>query len=220
MSKYFSLPIAGGNRAVFFPNQCPLCHHTITIAQATHHKILGDRLQAIYECPNDECQCYFIAYYEPHDNNEMKIVNTKPANVKIPDFPSVIYEISPMFVSIYKEAVAAKELGYKQIAGPGYRKAFEFLIKDYAIGRAPDEQTKDQIKKSFSGKVIEQYVADKRIQAVAKRALWLGNDETHYLRDWGDQNIDDLVTLIKLTVDWIEIERASENYSELMPDKK
>ena len=59
-----------------------------------------------------------------------------------------------------------------------------------------------------------------KIQTVAKRALWLGNDETHYLRKWEDKDLTDLRKLIDLTIHWIEMEKLSEEYIEDMPDKK
>ncbi len=108
-------------------------------------------------------------------------------------------------------------LDCRRIAGPGYRKAFEFLIKDYAKSLTPDKE-KD-IEKKFSGVVVSEYIQDARIQAVAKRCLWLGNDETHYLRRWTDHDVGDLVTLIKLTANWIEIEHLSKSYVEQMPDR-
>jgi hypothetical protein len=85
-------------------------------------------------------------------------------------------------------------------SGPGYRKAFEFLIKDYAKSKAADEATRKAIAGTFAGTVVKDYVGDVRAQAVAKPALRLGNDETHYLRKWTNHNIDDLITLIQLTI--------------------
>ena len=60
---------------------------------------------------------------------------------------------------------------------------------------------------------MEETISDPRIQALAKRALWLGNDETHYLKKWKDHNLQDLISLIKLTLYWIEMEKLSENYT-------
>ena len=94
--------------------------------------------------------------------------------------------------------------------------AFEFLIKDYAKSLAPEKA--GEIQKKFSGAVVSEFIADARIQAVAKRCLWLGNDETHYLRKWTEHDVDDLVRLIKLTTNWIEIEHLSKAYVKNMPE--
>ncbi|MEW6164250.1 MAG: hypothetical protein AB1642_04230, partial [Pseudomonadota bacterium] len=133
-------------------------------------------------------------------------------------FPEAVSAISPAFLSVFAEAEEAAQMGLNQIAGPGYRKAFEFLIKDYAKSIAPDRAA--EIEAKFAGAVVSDFVGDPRIQAVAKRSLWLGNDETHYLRKWTDHDVSDLVTLIKLTANWIEIDHLSKSYVESMPDPK
>jgi hypothetical protein len=132
-------------------------------------------------------------------------------------FPETISELSPSFVSIFSEAAEAKHLGLKQVAGPGYRKAFEFLIKDYAKSLAP-ENRKKEIEAEFSGKVVAEFISDPRIQDVAKRCLWLGNDETHYLRKWTDHDVEDLVVLIKLATNWVEIDQLSKKCVKEMPE--
>lgn len=43
--------------------------------------------------------------------------------------------ISPRFVTIYEQAMRAAQMGYDELVGMGYRKALEFLIKDYLIGK-------------------------------------------------------------------------------------
>jgi hypothetical protein len=130
-------------------------------------------------------------------------------------FSEAISTLSPTFVSIFTEATEAMYLGLKQVAGPGYRKSFEFLIKDYAKSLAPTKE--QEIESKFSGAVVKDFIPDARIQAVATRRLWLGNDETHYLRKWTDHDVGDLVTLIKLTTHWIEIEQLSKVFVQEMP---
>ncbi len=77
----------------------------------------------------------------------------------------------------------------------------------------------ETIEKLAAANVVAQYIHDSRIKTVAKRALWIGNDETHYLRRWEKHDINDLVTLVKLTINWIEIEQQSKSYVDEMPDK-
>ena len=42
------------------------------------------------------------------------------------------------------------------------------------------------------GTVIADYLDEPNIRDSAERAAWLGNDETHYLRRWEEQDIQDL----------------------------
>ena len=53
-----------------------------------------------------------------------------------------------------------------------------------------------------------------------KRAVWLGNDETHYVRKWEDKDISDLKRLIKLTVNWIENNLLTQDYMSTMEEKR
>jgi hypothetical protein len=70
------------------------------------------------------------------------------------------------------------------------------------------------------GKVISDHIDDHRIQDIAKRAAWVGNDETHYYRKWPDKDIKDLKILIGLTVRWIESIQMTEGYINTMPNGK
>lgn len=54
--------------------------------------------------------------------------------------------------------------------------------------------------------MIDNFVANENVKQCAKRAIWLGNDETHYVRKWVDKDIKDLKLLIQITVSWIQQE--------------
>ena len=197
---------------VEYPNKCPICHHHGDIALlATFPQPKG--VQVIFQCPFFECRRYFIGYYGPIAQKQLLAI--RPQEPEPTQWPAVGEELSPKFVAIYREAEQARHTGLTQIAGPGYRKAFEFLLKDYAKSRAPEKA--EEVDKAFSGNVVTEYISDPRIQAVAQRALWLGNDETHYLRKWTSHGVEDLITLIKLSINWIEIEHLSESYRQEMP---
>jgi hypothetical protein len=64
----------------------------------------------------------------------------------------------------------------------------------------------------FLGKCIDTYINDLNLKECARRAAWLGNDETHYIRKWEDKDVNDLKTLIRLTVNWIENVLLTEEY--------
>jgi len=124
---------AGHQVKVEVPDECPVCgrlvifpFHGASLAVAT------GELNTVHVCPNKACGSYVICYHTSAGSGLWKLKKTEPPKLGqmiLPDFSS---EISSNFASIYKEAVEAKERGLAQIAGPGYRKAFEFLIKDYA----------------------------------------------------------------------------------------
>lgn len=197
------------------PDACPICHRHSEIQVVTVDVTeQGEQVQAIFRCGYIGCKSYFIGYYGPP--GQSALIAIKPVKPQVTQFPEAVQKLSPTYIQVFVEAEEASQLGLSQIAGPGYRKAFEFLIKDYAKTLAPGKDA--EIEAKFAGVVVRDYIADARIQAVAKRCLWLGNDETHYLRKWTEHDIKDLVTLIRLTANWIEIEHLSKTYIQDMPE--
>lgn len=199
------------------PDACPICHRHSEIQTIMADAIdSGTSVQAIFRCSYQGCRQFFFCYYGPRPDRTLRSVRPIKPNTLV--FPESVVKLSPTFVEVFAEADEAAHLGLKQIAGPGYRKSFEFLVKDYAKSLAPGNSA--QIEAKFAGAVVNEFVADPRIQAVAKRSLWLGNDETHYMRKWTDHDVSDLVTLVRLTASWIEIDYLSRSYVQAMPDPK
>lgn len=200
--------------SIEYPDLCPVCHHYGDIQQIGGGFIPNGRVEVLFRCPFPQCRRFFIGTFGPHPDRTP--LGLAPTNPEPAPFAESVADLSPSFAEIFRQADIAKSHGLLQVAGPGYRKAFEFLIKDYAKSKNPDEAT--TIESAFSGQVVKDYIPDVRIQQMATRALWLGNDETHYLRKWEAHDMEDLVALIKLAVHWIEIERLSAQYADGMPD--
>jgi hypothetical protein len=134
------------------------------------------------------------------------------------DFSESIKSISPSFCEIAGEAMNAEANGWKLVAGPGYRKALEFLLKDYLCRLLPKETEK--IKVLPLAACVANYVDHEKLKAMAARAAWLGNDETHYVRKWEDKDLDDLKNVIGLTVHWIEMAEMTDSVMKEMPEAK
>lgn len=103
------------------------------------------------------------------------------------------------------------------MVGIGLRKALEFLVKDFAISENPGKV--DEIQKNLLGACIDKYINDTNVKECAKRAAWLGNDETHYVRKWGNKDIEDLKLLVRLTVNWLESHLLTKQYIASMPSR-
>ncbi len=88
----------------------------------------------------------------------------------------------------------------------------------YLISKTTDDAQREQDQAEDVGPCIADDVADDRIKNVARRAAWLGNDETHYVRLWEDRDIEDLKRSIELTVRWIEMELETEEALAAMPE--
>lgn len=202
------------------PDECPHCHKKITpnYGQAfLNSKNYSTPLQIIFRCPNHDCYNVFIGYYDGLSPNYY-FKFTEPLKFVPKEFSQIINQISSDFISIYNQAYAAEQKGLDVICGVGYRKALEFLIKDYLISQKPDEA--EEIKKIFLGKIINDRVGHRQLKEVAKRAVWLGNDEVHYERKWQDKDLTDLKDLIELTIRWIETDKLTEKLLQDMPEEK
>jgi hypothetical protein len=210
-----------------FPDTCPVCNTKVIITPERGHvrEPIAPGMMLVFRCPNLKCQSFFIGYYNvvPSVGSSYSYSHSLPKTIAGRTFENEITEISPDFVAIYHQAQSAEDSGLMLICGVGYRKALEFILKDYLIARIPAEtdeikqQEADAIKKKLLGKCIEDYVDNPNLKNVAKRAAWLGNDETHYERKWIDKDLKDLKMLIDLTLHWILIQIHTDRYVEEMP---
>lgn len=208
---------AGQQKIQGAPDECPFCHKAITPNYLYGHQIVN-MLEVLLYCPNNQCQRGFLGLYEyaSMEGHWNFTGQTTQGTIVGKDFNDPIPLISSLFVKIYNQAYAAEQQGLLEICGVGYRKALEFLIKDYIISNLPSK--KKEIEKKFLGNCISDYVDEVRIKNVAKRAVWLGNDETHYVRIWKGKNLEDLKMLIDLTIHWIEMESLTKSIEKEMPD--
>ena len=80
------------------------------------------------------------------------------------------------------------------------------------------EDKKQNIKDKKLGQCISEDIGDVRIKEMARRATWLGNDETHYIRKWEENDLSDLKKLIEIVLHFIEMEELSKKYLEEMEE--
>jgi len=175
----------------------------------------------IFKCPRNNCGYIYIgvySYFDQYNDHSFKFGDSFPVLPTEKAFSDQIKNISPDFIKIFNQAFSAEQYNLQLIIGPGYRKSLEFLIKNYASTKS-DESKKEEIQRKPLGEVINLYIDDSRIKSMAKRAAWLGNDETHYLKKWEGKDVEELKTLIELTVKWIEMVELSDKYVKDMPEK-
>ena len=203
------------------PEECPICHtsiHTQSLHWAHLYSNDQDILEFIFQCPRSACGHFFIGRYMRSDTHrQFALYELVPATPPKPQIPPEVAGVSPLFMEVYSQAMAAEAFGLPQLVGIGYRKALEFLIKDYCISKQRSAASK--IRSAWLGTCIQQFVEDPKVKLCAERAAWLGNDETHYERRWVNHDIQNLKELIQLTVNWIHSEILTEKYKSDMPTK-
>ncbi len=209
------------------PDECPLCH----VKQIPKEPYdLGaiwpeNWFMKVFRCTSQRCQLLFMAFYAYNQySGYYEYRSSSPRTTKVYKFSDEIKVNFPDFVNIHEQAQRAETADLDQVAGMGYRKSLEFLIKDYLINGINDtikddkERKKkvEEIEQSFLGICIKKHIDDDRIKDCAERAVWVGNDESHYVKKWEDKNIEDLKVLFRLTVIWIESILLSNKYKKEM----
>lgn len=203
------------------PDHCPICHHgilpnTIGGSVITRDMFQGNTIQGLFVCLRDACQRVFIGLYSQdhgrghYPDGVFKLRHTTPRLAQDPETFEEINVISPEYKNILAQSSSAEHYNLDQMAGMGYRKSLEYLIKDYCCHKNPDQAEK--IRGLYLSNCINDFVDDQNIQECSRRASWLGNDETHYVRKWEDKDIKDLKILLKLTEAWIANNLLTEKY--------
>jgi len=208
------------------PDECPICHAKIqpimTESSFLTASGLNPELEIVFRCPAQTCGRFFIGRYSrsayDHYGSKVSLSHCEPWSLRDVQFDERILEISPDFVAIYNEAQKAEQMRLPLACGPAFRKSLEFLIKDYVIRLHPEEAEAAEIKRMQLAPCIQRYVEDPKVKSSAKRAVWLGNDETHYQRKWQGKELEDLKALIQLTLYWIQSEELTRQTLEDMPE--
>lgn len=211
----------GGNVefTVMFPESCPHCGKAIAPKVLSGKHILRHirnggtitlkaRLYVSFLCVS--CENVFVSEYQTasyEGNDEFDPLNseyTAPTYHSNPIHSPKINELSPKFVKIYNESHYAEESGLTEICGMGYRKALEFLVKDYAIMQHPDDR--EDIESKMLSKCIEKYIDNAKLKALAQASAWIGNDQTHYVMRNPNYNVDHLKAFIAAAESYINSE--------------
>ena len=146
------------------PTDCPYCGKGIEPIELTSHYVSQiDEVVEILFC--NKCQKVFVAKYNDASKFEGIPLNYNevlPKTNDIEQIDKIVQEKFPTFCEIYKQAVRADKLELNLIVGPGYRKALEFLLKDYCISFNEDE--KEKIIGMTINQVINHYITSDRIK--------------------------------------------------------
>jgi hypothetical protein len=201
-----------------FPDECGICHKNIDPIPVGANFVKGDvssrNMEAAFQCTNLSCNSLIIGYYSREKYpGDFELVNVAPVNPAGKNFDKEIINLSNNFVTIYNQSFHAEQIGLTLISGIGFRKALEFLIKDYLIFL--DESSEEMILNMQLGPCLNK-LENNMIKEIAKRATWIGNDEAHYKRKWEDKDVNDLKKLIDITVHFISMDISAKKYLEEM----
>lgn len=168
-------------------------------------------------CPN--CRGVFYAEYDeefdfPTNETYVRFNKVFPKSPETFTGPPLVSRLSPSFIAIYNQSAAAEAEELYEICGMGYRKALEFLVKDYLVQKFPaDEET---IKAELLGASIKR-IENPQINTLATRSSWIGNDEVHYIRKHDDLDFSDMKRFIHAMAQYIESELTFEEALNIKP---
>lgn len=221
MEKYVSIT---NNERICYEtvNKCPICNSSIAPVEKSKFFNSDSKMYFfMFECP--ACNKGFITHYNYTNErkikndisyNMLKLVNSYPKVPELHQFDENIKKLSSNFCEIFNQAYVAEQMNLNEIAGIGYRKALELLIKDYCIDKNKEQEEK--IKKEPLSQVITNYILSDKIKNLAKASIWIGNDETHYVRKYEDKDIKDLKRFISATVAYITYELIADSAQEFV----
>lgn len=208
--------------------ECPICHKSFAPKPlyAYLYTTRSEKLQTsiVFFCR--DCKSVFLGHYligfDKMNCNEyiyktLKFLSVEPTKFVKQTFDENIIKLSPQFDNIYNQALAAESSGLDEIAGLGYRKSLEFLVKDFAIHEHPNNA--EEIKKLSLSRCIKKYIDDDRIKTLAERSTWIGNDEAHYLRKQTNRDVSDMKSFIKAMVYFIGMLLITEDAASMEPVK-
>jgi hypothetical protein len=211
------------------PNICPHCHVANEPQNLfKHFDSKVDRLISVWKCNYNKCNKIFVVTHIKGKSNYIfeRNLNGLP---KGPIWPEPILNLKngqtigtnneevSKFIKTYLQSLEAESNGLDEIAGMGYRKAIEFLVKDWAIQTYPTE--KDKILGQWLSANINEFFSGD-LKEILERATWLGNDQTHYNKLFEEFNIDDLKELIDLIMVELDREFKKRHYIENIEKRK
>jgi hypothetical protein len=213
----------------YIPTKCPHCGKQVTLKllivipekniYTLDYKKETKYFSFIFQC-GESCCKIIVAIYKEIDGYSHKYTYSSyyPKDEFLsPEFSDTINKLSPNFIEIYKQSAIAEHYQCKDIAGAGYRKALEFIVKDYAI-KYNNETESAKIRTMPLSQVIETYLKSSKLKDIAKRATWLGNDEVHYEKKWKNENLETLKKAITISIRDIENEVETTDIINRMPE--
>lgn len=183
------------------PDFCPHCGRIMELEQIfVQYNSLSNNFLLAAKCTIDDCQKYFSLEYTV----EMSAGGFPYLKELIPysyngfqeqDISKNIISLSPIFAETFLQANIAEGKSLNQVAGIGFRKAFEFLVKDFASYKNPERI--EDIHKNNVNNVIDMFYKEMpKLAELLHITRKIGNDETHYYREYDDVDVKDLKKLI------------------------
>lgn len=211
------------------PTICPRCKHAIGEHVLYSVRYVNNKKEymvaVLFQC--DNCFKPFICIYQESTYKQPRVgmpnevmyrydlIECGPVGIDTRHFSDKVNKLSERFSDIFNQAYAAEQAGLDEVCGMAYGKALEFIVKDFAISKHPEDQ--DKIANMLLSTCIKTYIDEDRIKRTAERCVWLRNDQTHYVVKHEDRNLGDLKNLLEATLFWINMALITDDATEIQP---
>ncbi|MGZ9735777.1 hypothetical protein [Flavobacterium sp. GNP002] len=212
------------------PNICPHCHVAIEPTLIfNYYDRQVDKLFSLWNCTFNKCGKTFIVSHYENEWSSFTIERNLNGFPKGPNWPQPILNLKngqtvgtekeedSKFITTYLQSLEAESNGLSEIAGMGFRKAIEYLVKDWAIQTNPD--AKEKILEDWLSTIIRNHFTGE-LKDILERATWLGNDQTHYNKLFEEFNVQHLKELIDLIMVELDREFKKRHYIENIEKRK
>lgn len=204
------------------PKHCPHCDTSVSNEPIKtivyYEQYLQNQAYSIHYCPSCNHIFFSLAHADDFSRypHSYSCVSTFPHRQIENQFADSISAKFPNFINIYNQALNAENESLNDIAGMGFRKALEFLIKDYAIFRNPEKE--DEISKMSLSSCINTYIDNPKLVTLSKASSWLGNDQVHYFKKHDDYDTVHLKSYIEAIAYYISCELSIDDASSLLSE--
>lgn len=215
------MSLSVNNNPITYSVKCPFCKkdtpaHEIGFHQEANLKFIIARCLLCNEILFIKQESKFDEKMGIYFDNYDLSVYPLPIEEKI--FSEEIQSISLNFQNLYNEALKSEQYKLKNICGLAYRRAVEFLIRDFACYLNPEKRDEILNDNNFSN-VICNRIPNKAcfydIKEISKRAWWIGSDYAHYNKKYEENDIEDIKKMIDIIVSNIEAYIKTEKYKQI-----
>ena len=192
------ITLSGKYHTISIADTCPHCGKNMEPEQiSSFFDSTSNTAALVFRCTVSSCRKFFILEYFSSSilNAPSELINYQYNGVVDINISENIRTLSPIFAETFNEASIAESKNLTNITGLAFRKSFEFLVKDFAFYQNPNNE--DKIKSESLNNVIDMFYKEMpKIQQLLHIIRRIGNDETHYYREFTDIDIKDLKMLI------------------------
>lgn len=217
--------------------QCPNCKEYHCFRFYTNEAQYVDYSDFIDQCLDtpyiEKISTSFINYI---DNYKLIDFNTKQLET-IENKQLILYKISPKYKLLKSDLIKAQEYELNDLLGIGYRKALELMLTDFLIDKRKLEifdsvedyekylndekiefKNKDTLDKiidlRLNNLISQKEIRDLLNTNILEAIRELGNDETHYKKNYSRYNFAHMINMVKYIENSIENMLISEDIAD------